>query len=230
MSRARVDAASRGDRPSGKTRGGGASGANLRDGSCLESLHLPPFCLTGAGRCRLLVKRISMIFRERARSPTVIMSNHPVTMILASAVRPREAHPDAGGVDLKAKLRNAGLRPTVQRLSLSRLLFGKGDRHVSAEALHAEAREAGLSMSLSTVYNTLNQFAGAGLLREIAVQGPRTYFHTRTSPHHHFMDESTGRMFDAADGSVEFSRLPAPPEGMEIVGCDVIIRIRPKKG
>ena len=44
------------------------------------------------------------------------------------------------------------------------------------------------------------------------------------------MDESTGRMFDAADGSVEFSRLPAPPEGMEIVGCDVIIRIRPKKG
>jgi Fur family iron response transcriptional regulator len=131
--------------------------------------------------------------------------------------------------ELKARLRSAGLRPTIQRLALSRLLFGKGYRHVSAEALHAEAREAGLSMSLSTVYNTLNQFAGAGLLREIAVQGPRTYFHTRTSPHHHFMDEATGRMFDAADGSVEFARLPAPPEGMEIVGCDVIIRIQPKK-
>jgi len=43
---------------------------------------------------------------------------------------------------------------------------------------NAEAREAGLRMSLSTVYNALNQFAGAGLLREIAVQGPRTYFHT----------------------------------------------------
>jgi Fur family transcriptional regulator, iron response regulator len=132
-------------------------------------------------------------------------------------------------VELKSKLRAVGLRPTVQRLSLSRLLFGKGDRHVSAEALHAEAKEAGLSMSLSTVYNSLNQFARAGLLREIAVQGPRTYFHTRTSPHHHFMDQSTGRMFDAPDSSVEFARLPAPPEGMEIVGCDVIIRLRPKK-
>lgn len=132
--------------------------------------------------------------------------------------------------DLKAKLRAAGLRPTVQRLSLSQLLFGKGDRHVSAEALHAEAREAGLSMSLSTVYNSLNNFAAAGLLREIAVQGPRTYFHTRTSPHHHFMDEASGRMFDVADGAVEFARLPAPPEDMEIVGCDVIIRLRPKKG
>jgi len=131
--------------------------------------------------------------------------------------------------DLKSKLRAAGLRPTVQRLSLCQLLFGKGDRHVSAEALHAEAREAGLSMSLSTVYNSLNNFAAAGLLREIAVQGPRTYFHTRTSPHHHFMDEASGRMFDVADGAVEFARLPAPPEGMEIVGCDVIIRLRTKK-
>jgi len=118
----------------------------------------------------------------------------------------------------------------VQRLSLCGLLFGKGgDRHVSAEALHAEAREAGLSMSLSTVYNALNQFAAAGLLREIAVQGPRTYFHTRTSPHHHFIDEISGRMFDVSDGQVEFSRLPAPPEGMEIVGCDVIIRLKRKK-
>jgi Fur family transcriptional regulator, iron response regulator len=118
----------------------------------------------------------------------------------------------------------------VQRLSLSKLLFGKGDRHVSAEALHAEALEAGLKMSLSTVYNALNQFNQVGLLREIAVQGPRTYFHTRTSPHHHFIDESTGRMFDAPDGSVEFARLPAAPEGTEIVGCDVIIRLRVKKG
>jgi len=132
---------------------------------------------------------------------------------------------------LKAKLRNAGLRPTVQRMSLSKLLFSQnGDRHVSAEALHAEAREAGLRMSLSTVYNALNQFAAAGLLRQIAVQGPRTYFHTRTSPHNHFIDEATGRMFDAADDSIEFARLPAPPEGMEIVGCDVIIRLKRKRG
>ena len=140
-----------------------------------------------------------------------------------------EALPAPSEAVLKARLRKAGLRPTVQRLSLCGLLFGNGDRHVSAEALHAEAREAGLRMALSTVYNALNQFASAGLLREIAVQGPRTYFHTRTAPHHHFMDETSGRMFDAVDGSVEFARLPAPPEGMEIVGCDVIIRLRKKK-
>ncbi|PPD42966.1 MAG: transcriptional repressor [Methylocystis sp.] len=158
------------------------------------------------------------------------MTHQPVPRSFDNSRRLNEQPSGVEKADSKTRLRTAGLRPTVQRLALSKLLFGKGDRHVSAEALHAEAREAGLTMSLSTVYNTLNQFAQAGLLREIAVQGNRTYFHTRTSPHHHFMDEATGRMFDAADGSVEFSRLPAPPEGMEIVGCDVIIRIRPKKG
>ena len=162
------------------------------------------------------------------------MTHQPLTTSFNSPIRLRDApaKKDAAAAEpeLKNKLRGVGLRPTVQRLSLSRLLFGKGDRHVSAEALHAEAREAGLHMSLSTVYNTLNQFAEAGLLREIAVQGPRTYFHTRTSPHHHFWVEGAGRMFDVADGSIEFAKLPAPPEGMEIVGCDVIIRLRPKKG
>ncbi|BGE86834.1 Fur family transcriptional regulator [Methylosinus sp. 3S-1] len=143
--------------------------------------------------------------------------------------RPSNTPPSRGEEELKAKLRGAGLRPTVQRIALSKLLYGNGDRHVSAEALHAEAREAGLQMSLSTVYNTLNQFADVGLLREIAVQGPRTYFHTRTSPHHHFMDEVSKKMFDVVDGSVQFASLPPPPEGMEIVGCDVIIRLRPKR-
>jgi Fur family transcriptional regulator, iron response regulator len=170
--------------------------------------------------------------RERGKLRAVDVTQIPSTgrsapSTPAEALR-RTPLPEAS---LKAKLRAAGLRPTVQRLSLCKLLFSQnGDRHVSAEALHAEAREAGLRMSLSTVYNALNQFAAAGLLRQIAVQGPRTYFHTRTSPHHHFIDEATGRMFDAADSSVEFARLPAPPEGMEIVGCDVIIRLKRKRG
>jgi len=166
-----------------------------------------------------------------AESRAEHVSNSPTAGAPVGAQGWREIHGRLPGEsDLKERLRGVGLRPTVQRLSLCRLLFGRsGDRHVSAEALHAEAREAGLTMSLSTVYNALNQFAAAGLLREIAVQGSRTYFHTRTSPHHHFIDEVSGRMFDVSDGQVEFARLPAPPEGMEIVGCDVIIRLKRKK-
>ena len=67
------------------------------------------------------------------------------------------------------RLRNAGLRPTRQRMALAKLLFDGMDRHVTAEKLHAEAQSANIRVSLATVYNTLHQFTDAGLLREIAV-------------------------------------------------------------
>ena len=41
-------------------------------------------------------------------------------------------------------LRHAGLRPTRQRIALGELLFSKGDRHISAEVLFEEARQAGV--------------------------------------------------------------------------------------
>src|SRR3712207_5765612 len=70
--------------------------------------------------------------------------------------------------DLRDKLRRVGLRPTRQRVSLGWLLFGKGDRHVTAEMLYDEAMRARVPVSLATVYNTLHQFTEAGLLRQLA--------------------------------------------------------------
>jgi Fur family transcriptional regulator, iron response regulator len=90
------------------------------------------------------------------------------------------------GVDVSKLLRRAGLRPTRQRVALAALLFGNGDRHVTAEILHEEAVKAGERVSLATVYNTLHQFERAGLLREIAIGGQRAYFDTNISNHNHF--------------------------------------------
>ncbi len=49
------------------------------------------------------------------------------------------------------RLRSMGLRPTRQRLALAKLLFENGDRHVTAEDLHSEARGVGVSVCLATV-------------------------------------------------------------------------------
>src|SRR6202795_1491326 len=87
------------------------------------------------------------------------------------------------------RLRTAGLRPTRQRLALARLLFEKGDRHVTAEQLHGEAQATSVQVSLATVYNTLHQFIAAGLLREVVVDPGRSYFDTNVSDHHHFFHE-----------------------------------------
>lgn len=124
------------------------------------------------------------------------------------------------------RLRSAGLRPTRQRLALARLLFGQGDRHLSAEELHEEAVAHKVPVSLATVYNTLNQFTEAGLLREVVVEHGRSYFDTNTSDHHHFFHEDDGMLRDIPGESVVLKSLPQAPEGTEVARVDVVIRVR----
>lgn len=123
------------------------------------------------------------------------------------------------------RLRDAGLRPTRQRLALGRLLFDGGDRHVTAEALHEEAQKAGVSVSLATVYNTLHQFTDAHLLREVVVDSSRTYFDTNVSDHHHFFVENSGRLMDINGDQIAVMGLPAAPEGTSLARVDVIVRL-----
>ena len=129
---------------------------------------------------------------------------------------------------VERQLRKADLRPTRQRVALANLLFAKGDRHLTAEDLHDEARSARIPVSLATVYNTLHQFTSAGLLRIVAAEGARTYFDTNVSDHHHFIIEGDNTVIDIAEGRVTVNNLPEPPEGMEIAHVDVIVRLRRK--
>jgi Fur family iron response transcriptional regulator len=131
--------------------------------------------------------------------------------------------------DMRIRLRDAGLRPTRQRLALGWLLFQRGDRHITAELLHEEASRARVPVSLATVYNTLHQFTDAGLLREFAVDGSRTYFDTNTHDHHHYFVEGENTVLDIPDNDIGVDRIPVAPEGYEVARVDVIVRLR-KKG
>lgn len=123
------------------------------------------------------------------------------------------------------RLRHAGLRPTRQRKELGKLLFEGPDRHVTAEALHGEAASAGIRVSLATVYNTLNQFTDAGLLREIVVDGDRAYFDTNTSNHHHFYHTDSGALEDIDGTDVVVANLPDAPDGARVERIDVVVRV-----
>lgn len=130
---------------------------------------------------------------------------------------------------LVERLKQAGLRPTRQRLALAKLLFDPGFRHVTAEQLHAEAQDANVRVSLATVYNTLHQFTEQRLLREVVVEAGRSYFDTNTGDHHHFYFEATGELQDVAGSAVEVARLPDPPAGHRLERVDVVIRLQPKR-
>src|SRR5579864_4965708 len=130
--------------------------------------------------------------------------------------------------DVKSKLREVGLRPTRQRMALGWLLFGKGDRHLTAEMLYEEASRAKVPVSLATIYNTLHQFTEVGLLRQIAVDGSKAYFDTNTSTHHHFFVEGEDELLDITGADVLVGNSPTPPEGYEVESVDVIVRLRRK--
>ncbi|MFV2034659.1 MAG: iron response transcriptional regulator IrrA [Halocynthiibacter sp.] len=121
----------------------------------------------------------------------------------------------------------AGLRPTRQRVSLATLLVGDGqDRHVTAESLYAAALNSGDGVSLATVYNTLRAFCDVGLVREVTVDGSKSYFDTNTTDHPHFFWEDSGKLTDAPAADLEIARLPDAPVGSEVSKVDVVIRLR----
>ena len=136
------------------------------------------------------------------------------------------SHRSAPRPALRAMLKRAGLRPTRQRLALGDLLFGRGNRHISAEGLHEEALLSRVGVSLATVYNTLHQFTDAGLLREVAVDGSKTYFDTNTSDHNHFFVEDDGMVLDIPGEALRVDSVPQPPPGYEISRVDVVVRLR----
>jgi Fur family iron response transcriptional regulator len=127
------------------------------------------------------------------------------------------------------RLAAAGLRPTRQRLALTSLVFGRGERHLSAESLHAEALGAKVPVSLATVYNTLRRFTECGLLREVLVAPGKVYFDTNAADHHHFFFEGTGMLEDIPADHVTLSKLPPTPAGSDVSRVDVIIRLSAAK-
>lgn len=126
---------------------------------------------------------------------------------------------------IQAELEGRGIQATAQRMRIAELLFAR-DQHLTAEQIIETLARQGRRVSKATVYNTLNLFAGKGLLRPLQVDPERGLFDSNMRPHHHIHVEDTGELIDVPPGAVEFSRLPPLPPGTESVAVDVVIRVR----
>src|SRR5215472_13788102 len=83
------------------------------------------------------------------------------------------------------------IRPTAQRVQIALLLLS-APQHLSAEQILASLRSTGARVSKATVYNTLNLFAARGLIRQLSVDGSRSWFDSNVDPHYHFHDLASG--------------------------------------
>ncbi len=124
------------------------------------------------------------------------------------------------------KLKQANLRPTRQRMVIGERLWSGENRHVTAEQLHTECKEAHSPVSMATVYNTVHQFVDAGLLKEVVVASGSSYFDTNTEPHHHFYYEDSGMLEDIAAEEIAIPSIPKPAiaDG-KVQSIEVIIRV-----
>ena len=125
------------------------------------------------------------------------------------------------------KLRTSGLRPTIQRIMISRILFGqKTTFHFTIENLSKLIeKNFNKKISLATVYNTVHAFEKKGYLKEIPIKGNKTYFDTNTSSHHHFYDEDTEKLIDIDNKEIYVNKVPASPSGKSIKSVEVMVRI-----
>lgn len=122
-------------------------------------------------------------------------------------------------------LTQKGIRPTKIRKALAELLLDGTDKHVTVDDVIEMVRVADIKASVASVYNTLNQFTNAGLLRQITVEQGRTFFDTNLTDHHHFYFEDEQRLEDIPHGTLELQGLPKLPFGRRIKSVGVTIRV-----
>jgi Fur family peroxide stress response transcriptional regulator len=83
-------------------------------------------------------------------------------------------------------LREAGIRITPQRLAVFEELRESRD-HLSAEALFQRVRRRQPSLSLATVYRTLEMLRDAGLIVEGRMGDDRNFYEANVDPHFHLV-------------------------------------------
>ena len=69
-------------------------------------------------------------------------------------------------------------------------------------------------------------------MREVSVEGGRTYFDTNMSPHFHVYCEEDSWLRDVDEQIVDLEKLEKLgdiPDDMEIIGVDVTVKLRRKK-
>jgi len=130
--------------------------------------------------------------------------------------------------DALRKLANNNIRPTKQRMILAKLLFEKGDRHVSAEEIFIEVQKEDRKISLATIYNTLKQFKDLGLLKELVIDQNKSIYCTNHDAHYHLFIEDEGKIIDIPQKNIDLN-IPEIPACLSLHNVDIIVRVRTLK-
>lgn len=104
----------------------------------------------------------------------------------------------------KSDLKNVGLKVTLPRVKILKLLEESSLRHMKAEEVFKQLLDSGEDIGLATVYRVLTQFESAGLVTRHYFEGGHAVFELNDGEHHdHLVDMKTGKVVEFYDEIIE---------------------------
>ena len=127
----------------------------------------------------------------------------------------------------RKELRKAGLKITLPRLKILKILEGAEVRHQSAEDIYKELLQAGEDIGLATVYRVLAQFEAAGLVTRHNFEGGHSVFELAEGKHHdHMVCIATGDVIEFV--SLDIERLQheiAAKHGYKLIDHSLVLYV-----
>ncbi|WCO65653.1 Fur family transcriptional regulator [Iamia majanohamensis] len=125
--------------------------------------------------------------------------------------------------ELTDLFRSRGLRVTPQRQCIFGVLHDSSV-HPTAEAVHADVVAHMPTVSLRTVYQTLNDLADMGELVPLDLGTGSTRFDPTVAPHHHMVCDRCGRVHDLHADVGEVAVPEAERDGFTIFATEIVFR------
>lgn len=120
-------------------------------------------------------------------------------------------------------LRKQGINPTTQRIEIAHLILQK-PQHLSAEEILNRLNKEYEQVSQATVYNTLRLFVEKRVIRELIFSPDRIYYDSNVSPHHHFIDVNTGKIFDIPETAFAMNDLNISGIDAEVLEVNLLVK------
>jgi Fur family ferric uptake transcriptional regulator len=102
------------------------------------------------------------------------------------------------------QLRSVGLKVTLPRLKILKILEDANPRHISAEDVYRRLMETGDNVGLATVYRVLTQFESAGLVIRHTFTDGHAVFELNEQEHHdHLVCTACNKVIEFVDAEIE---------------------------
>jgi Fe2+ or Zn2+ uptake regulation protein len=122
------------------------------------------------------------------------------------------------------RLRLAGIRPSAHRVVVAEYVLSTED-HPTAAQVYKVARARLPMISKATVYNTLSRMVERGLIQSLVLAEGHLVYDGKTTRHHHFIDDETGRVYDVPWSTLAVAGVP-PGAEFEVSDYQVVMRGR----